>query len=414
MSWSLDLSSTLNRRLMPLYVAAFFQGFVLWYAVEKLFMRVIGFDDAGIGAMVAAYSAIMLLVETPSGILADRWSRKGVLILASISLAISSVICGLSNGVAVYIVGAIFWGIFWALYSGTYDSIIYDTLLEENHSSKSFERYFGRIKLVDSIALVIGSLLGAVVGEVFGLRDTYYWSVPLALISIIALLRFREPQLHKAEVAVPIKEHTIETFKAVLQKGRLLPILIVLVLVTSLTLILFEFNQLWLIALTAPIVIYGPANALLLSTSGLGGLAAGYLKMNKRGMMTLTVAVMLLSSLGLVLFRATAAIVTSQVILGIGLVGITVIFTRLLHDDLPSKVRAGAASAASTLGTMICIPLSLGFGIVSEEKGVFNAAWIFFGMLIIVSTFVLKTLADNNNLSSLSTKDIVHIEQMKK
>ncbi len=54
MSKSSDVKRLISRRLLPLYVAAFLQGFVLWYAVEKLFMRSIGFDDAGIGLMINA------------------------------------------------------------------------------------------------------------------------------------------------------------------------------------------------------------------------------------------------------------------------------------------------------------------------------------------------------------------------
>src|ERR1700733_15307254 len=100
------MHSRLFRRLFPFYAAVLLQGCVLWYAVEKLFMRSIGFDDAGIGIMVAFYSAIMLLVETPSGILADRWSRKGVLIIGSFLLAGSSLGGGVSHGVAMYLVAA--------------------------------------------------------------------------------------------------------------------------------------------------------------------------------------------------------------------------------------------------------------------------------------------------------------------
>jgi MFS family permease len=78
--------TALDKRLTPLYAAAFFHGFVLWYAIEKLFMHTIGFNDTGIGVMVAAYCAVILLAETPTGILADRWSRKGILVLASVML----------------------------------------------------------------------------------------------------------------------------------------------------------------------------------------------------------------------------------------------------------------------------------------------------------------------------------------
>src|SRR5262245_36735625 len=108
------LARKIGRRLAPLYVACFFLGFILWYAVEKLFMHHIGFNDAGIGVMVAAYSAVMLLCETPSGILADRWSRKGVLMLAAVLLAISGFLGGISTEPVLYVVSTMVWGVFYA------------------------------------------------------------------------------------------------------------------------------------------------------------------------------------------------------------------------------------------------------------------------------------------------------------
>src|SRR5438552_2731491 len=106
------LKRNITKRLLPLYISAFFQSFVLWYTIEKLFMRSIGFDNTAIGFMVAVYSAVMLMVDTPSGILADRWSRKGVLMLASISLGLSALAGGLSHGISLYLVCAVLWGIF--------------------------------------------------------------------------------------------------------------------------------------------------------------------------------------------------------------------------------------------------------------------------------------------------------------
>ncbi len=71
------LGSPLQRRLAPLRVAVFLHGFMLWPPVEKLFMTEIGFDATAIGIMAAAYAAFVPLVEIPSGILADRWTRRG-------------------------------------------------------------------------------------------------------------------------------------------------------------------------------------------------------------------------------------------------------------------------------------------------------------------------------------------------
>jgi hypothetical protein len=202
-----------TRRLMPLYLANFLQGFVLWYTIEKLFMRHIGFDDAGIGIMVAAYSAIMLLVETPSGILADRWSRRGMLVVASVVLAIASWVGGISQGIPMYMVSAGCWGVFFALYSGTYDSMVYDTLLETKGHATDYERYYGRMKVADSLALVVGSILGGVLATQWGLRSPYFLTIPFALVSIVPLVLFKEPELHKKHAAALLTHHVRDTFR---------------------------------------------------------------------------------------------------------------------------------------------------------------------------------------------------------
>lgn len=411
---SASLAKTLARRLFPLYVAGFFQGFVLWYTVEKLFMRSIGFDDAGIGMMVAVYSVIMLLTETPSGILADRWSRKGMLVIASLALAISSVVGGLSHGIAVYLISACFWGIFYALYSGMYDSIVYDLLFELKGDSALFQRYYGRIKAWDSVALVSSSLLGGVIAGQFGMRAAYLWTVPLSLLSVVALLFFKEPKLHKAQAAVSIKTHVRSTFKAVMQKGQLLPVAAVSIIFTVLNAFIFEFSQLWLIALAVPLFLFGTANAALLSTTGLGGLAADYLQMHRYGVMRVTMLVMVLSSLGLVVFRSAAAIVVCQALLATGLVGLGVVFSRLLHDLLPTQVRAGASSAVNTVARVLVIPLALLFGFISREYGIYQSSWLFVAFLFLAAVFMVKIFASRTPVPAVDAENAAAAEPYEK
>src|SRR5258705_5683339 len=152
----------LSRRLRPLYVAQFFQGAVLWYPIEKLFMRQIGFDDASVGLMAAAYAGATLLIETPSGILADRWSRKGVLVLAGFALLLNALVAGLSHDVPTYIASALILAVYFALTSGTVDSIVYDAVLEETATSDGFQERLGRVRVLTSIASVAGALAGGV------------------------------------------------------------------------------------------------------------------------------------------------------------------------------------------------------------------------------------------------------------
>jgi MFS family permease len=98
----------LTRRLLPLYIAAFSQGLVLWAPIEKVFLRSLGFDQAALGLMAACYSSLIPLLDLFSGILADRWSRKGVLMLASIAAMLNALLGGLSHDVPTYLVSTLF------------------------------------------------------------------------------------------------------------------------------------------------------------------------------------------------------------------------------------------------------------------------------------------------------------------
>jgi hypothetical protein len=141
---------TLARRLVPLQVAVGLQGFVLWVAVEKLFMTQIGFTPRSVGIMAAAYAAVVPLLEVPSGILADRWSRNQIMVCASGALLASSLLGGLSRNVPTYIAAAMILGVYFALNSGTVDSIVYDAVLEETGVSDQYEAWIGRVRLVEA------------------------------------------------------------------------------------------------------------------------------------------------------------------------------------------------------------------------------------------------------------------------
>lgn len=381
----------LRRRLRPLYVAVFFLSFVLWYAIEKLFMRSIGFDDALIGVVFAMFSGIILLAEIPTGILADRWSRRGVLMLAAILLAISTFIGAISYGPPAYFASAAVWAIFFAVFSGTCDSIIYDTMLEEKVPTKHFDYYLGRVRVMISIASVAGSLAGGVVGQLMGLRWTYWLTIPLVLVALVALAKLREPQLHKAAEPTALKAHLHATLRAVLQRGRLLRIVVTLSLVTALIYTVTEFNQLWSITLLAPVILYGPINALHLATGGIGGWLAGRFAISKPRVMAGLLLILIVSSIALATVRNLAIIVAAIAAYCICLYAISIVFNRYLHGSIPSQVRAGASSMISTLGRLVIIPLSLGIGVISKQFDIFHASWLIVGLTALLGVLIVRS-----------------------
>ena len=359
---------------MPLYIGSFLQGMPFWYAIEKLFMTSIGFNTASIGLMVAIMSFVILAVETPSGVLADRWSRKGVMLLGCGSLMLSGIVGGFSYNEPVFIVYAILWGIYNALYSGTYDSVIYDVNLEEHGDSSRYEYYLGRLRAVEGAAFVFGALVGGLIASTISMRATFFLTLPFLLLSSIFLMRFKEPKLHKAEVGDPVFKHIRQTFAAVLKNRQLLPVVISIVGFAVLLDTIFELSQLWFIAVAAPLVLYGIFSAVLFSTWSVGGMIAGWLR--GRVMSIVGLLGLVGSLIGLIILHNYWLIMASEFLLGACLIAYGVILSKKLHDELPSKLRAGSSSVISTLGRLILIPGTLLFTYIANSKSIFTATYL--------------------------------------
>ena len=317
---------------------------MLWAPIEKVFLRSLGFDQAALGLMAACYASLIPLLDLISGLLADRWSRKGILILASVASMLNALLGGLSHDVPTYLVSTLFFGVEVALVSGTYESILYDTLLEETGHSHAFEQRLGQLKLLSSLALLIGALAGGLVATLLSPRLAYFATIPLVAMSLGALLSFQEPHLHHSEGRTSLSRHVRAISQTLFQRGKTLRIVTVLLATSLLLSVIFEFGPLWQLALAVPVGIYGLANATVLSAGGIGSLLSARLTLAKPATIVGVAGLLVVSSLALVFVKSVVVVILAQGVLVAGGVGVSMVFTRLLHDSLPSGVRAGAAS----------------------------------------------------------------------
>ena len=341
----------------------------------------IGFNDASIGLMVAIMSVWMLITEPISGVLADRWSRKGVMILGCLALTASAILGALSYNEVVFIISCILWGTYSALYSGTYESVVYDTTVEEYGSGKTYQHQLSTLRIIEGAAFVVGALLGGVIADLLGLRQAFWLSIPPVLLALIFLARLREPQLHKAEVSEPIFTHIRQTLSAVFKNRQLLPVIIATIGLAVILETIFELSQLWFIALATPLLLYGPISAAVYATWTIGGLVAKRLRIGPP--MIIVFAAIFGSVAALIISHNYWVTLAAQVLLGTCLVAIGVLLSQKLHDELPSKLRAGSSSIIGALTRMVIIPFSLAFTTISYTHDVFTASWLLLALAVI-------------------------------
>jgi MFS family permease len=382
---------TLARRLLPLQVAVGLQGMLLWVSVEKLFMTQIGFDAGSVGVLAAAYAAVVPLLEVPSGILADRWSRTRVMVCASSALIASSLLGGLSTNVAMYVAAAMLLGVFFALNSGTVDSIVYDVVLEETGSSDGYETWIGRIRMVESGALVASALAGGALAGWTSTQLTYFVSVPFVAVAIVAFLRFDEPRLHRSADPVALREQIALTFRTLTRQREVRWVLLLAALVAMLSQVVFEFGPLWLVAVDAPAALFGPYWAALVSTLGVAGYLTSRLDLDRRATVLALALLGPAAALALTQTGSLAAVIVAQVVLALSSAVIGIRAGRLLHDGVPSTVRAGVASGVGTFTWMLFLPFSLVLGWFAREHGVQPSGWFLAAAASLVGALLIAS-----------------------
>ncbi len=382
----------LQRRLVPLQVAVGLQGFILWVPIEKLFMTQIGFTARSVAVMAAAYAAVVPLLEMPSGILADRWSRNRILVCAAAALIASTLLGGLSTNVATYIAAAMILGVFFALNSGTVDSVVYDVLLEETGTSDGYETWIGRIHIVESGAFVASALVGGVLAGWTSLRLTYFVTLPFVVVAIVAFLRFDEPRLHQASERVALRSHVALTYRTLVRDPGIRQVVLLGALVGLLSQAVFEFGPLWLVALTAPAALFGPYWAAIVATLGIGGYLSGKLDLDHRAVVSVLAIASPAAAIVMTATRSLAAVIVAQVLLALLLAIIGIRAGKLLHDGVPSNLRAGVSSGVGTFSWLLFLPFSLVFGWFARAHGVPAAGWFLVGAAALIALLLAMSL----------------------
>ena len=98
------------------------------YPLYALLFLDTGLSDAQISMLFAVWSVTSFVTEVPAGALADRWSRRGVVVLAGVLQAAGFVVWTAAPEAWAFAVGFVIWGVSGALVSGASEALVYDGL----------------------------------------------------------------------------------------------------------------------------------------------------------------------------------------------------------------------------------------------------------------------------------------------
>ena len=381
-----------RRRLRPLLVGGFLQSFALWVPTEKLFMTELGFDASAVALVAVAYAVVVPALEVPSGVVADRWSRRNVAAVGQAAMLVGLVVSGASVGVWMYVAAALFLGVYLALSSGMVESMVYDTLVDEVGDAAGFERMLGRFRAVESAGLVASALAGGVSAALISPRANYFLTVPFMVGALLITLRFREPPrpVATSDSAPSFRRQLAATGRTLVARSGIGRVVLLLVLTAVVFQMVAEFGPLWLVELHAPTQSFGPQWAGVMGAFGVGGYLGGRLTLDRRTR-GLLAALLLAGVLVLPLSTNSWSIVGAQIIIVVIVTMLGIPLTGQLHAGVPSDLRAGVASGVGTGSWATFLPVALLFGHLTGSSGLFGAAWELVA-LVVVTVALLASL----------------------
>ena len=152
-------------------------------------------------------------------------------------------------------------------------------------------------------------------------------------------------------------------------------VLVLSAMAAMLTQAVFEFGPIWLVALAAPAVLFGPYWAALVATFGVGGWLAPRVDLDRRPLAAAVAATGVLATASLAVSDELAVVVIAQTAVALLLAVISIHASKLLHDAIPSSVRTGVASAVGTLSWLVFVPAAVFLGWIARAHGVDAAGW---------------------------------------
>lgn len=165
-----------------LLLQQFFEGFVPIMALYAIMFERVGELSFGqIGLLFSIWSLAYLVTELPSGVLADFWSRRNVIILGGVLRAAGFAVWLIWPTFTGYAVGFALWGSMIACTSGAVAAYLHNELKVQD-KDKQYAKFFGAIMSANWL----GTLLGYVLASLITLEHTSL----LISISIVSSLLF--------------------------------------------------------------------------------------------------------------------------------------------------------------------------------------------------------------------------------
>lgn len=215
---------TLKLTLLKIYSFKFFDDFILIYPLYAVMFSDNGLSTLQISVLLFVWSFTAFVLEIPSGVWADRYSRKNILIIGQLLRAVGYGLWLLFPGFVGFLVGFIFWGVKSALTSGTFEALVYDEL-KQTSQERTYAKVIGRAESLSLLGVILAGF-GASIFSQGGYNLLLVFSIGAVLISGLSIALLPKSKITKSTLETEYLVHLKEGLKLIKNNSQILKIVI--------------------------------------------------------------------------------------------------------------------------------------------------------------------------------------------
>jgi len=245
----------IKNNIPKFYLFASFRELMFIIPVIVLFWQANGLSLTQIMILQALFAISIVILEVPTGVVADKVGRKQSLIVGAFFTLL---------GAIAYFLGTNFWQFFgaeftWALgssfISGANSAFVYESL-RQRRKQKHFKKIWGNAKSLGYLAAAISGIIGGLVA-VYSLRLNWLLVAIGMFFMLMVSLTFKEPHHYKKVKKTSYWQHTKESFHEAFTNKNILFLLLFHALGATIARISLWFYQPYMNESGLPIAYFG-------------------------------------------------------------------------------------------------------------------------------------------------------------
>ena len=249
------MNKSLNSNLTKLYIL---RGLAFaWFPIPTivLFYESYGLNIEQIVLLKTILSLSVLILEVPSGYLADLWGRKACLVVGSGVWIVSWLIYCTGSSFLEFAIAEILAGVTGSLISGANTALGYDTLLQLGRE-QYYQVWEGRLVAIAGISEAVCGIIGAAIASINLVYPFYLQTVCLIIYFGLALTLI-EPEYHQSIVETQKLDRLKNIIIDVVKRPRLRWLILLSGTFSSASFLIVWLSQDYLKQLEIPIQAFG-------------------------------------------------------------------------------------------------------------------------------------------------------------